>query len=171
MGRLGSPDTIVSMAARQSNGGRAVMMARGLRYHVHSVMNRRELLKLGASVAAAPAAGIAQQHEHPASGAAPKPTAEWKAELFDEHENQTVIALVDLIIPATDTPGAKAAVVNRHMDHILAAAPEDEKTRFREGLWWIDGYAMRKYSKPFTGCNTPEQTAILQTLDQGKDPD
>ena len=147
------------------------MMARGLRYHVPSVMNRRELLKLGASVAAAPAAGIAQQHAHPSSGAASKPVAEWKPELFDEHENQTVEALVDLIIPATDTPGAKDALVNRHMDHLLAAAPEDEKTRFREGLWWVDGYATSQHGRPFVDCTPAQRTAILETLDAGTDLD
>src|SRR5439155_995354 len=100
-----------------------------------------------------------------------QPAAKWTQELFDDHQNQTVIALVDLIIPATDTPGAKAALVNRHMDHILGAAPEDEKTSFREGLWWVDGYAIRKHGKPFASCNAAEQTAILKTLDAGTDPD
>ncbi len=132
-------------------------------------MKRRDLLKLGASVATTPALGIAQQHSHAGAGTA-KPAAEWAPELFDEHQNQTVIALVDLIIPATETPGAKAALVNRHMDHILAASPEDEKTQFREGLWWVDGYAIRKHGKPFAGCTVPEQTAILEELDTGSDP-
>ncbi len=135
-------------------------------------MKRRDLLKLGASVATTPALGIAQEHDHAAANAGTaKPAAEWTPELFDDHQNQTVIALVDLIIPATDTPGAKAALVNRHMDHILAAAPEDEKTRFREGLWWVDGYAIRKHGKPFASCSTAQQTAILETLDAGTDPD
>ena len=133
-------------------------------------MKRRDLLKLGASVATTPALGIAQEHSHAAAGTV-KPAAGWTPELFDDHQNQTVIALVDLIIPATDTPGAKAALVNRHMDHILAAAPEDEKTRFREGLWWVDGYAIRKHGKPFASCTAAEQTAILKTLDAGTDPD
>jgi len=139
-------------------------------------MKRRDLLKLGASIATVPAAGLAQQHEHSATAAnqiakSGVSASDWKPELFDDHENQTLIALVDLMIPATDTPGAKAALVNRHMDHILAAAGEDEKTRFREGLWWIDGYALRRYGKPFIGCTTEEQTVILQTLDEGKDAD
>ena len=135
-------------------------------------MKRRDLLKLGASVATTPALGIAQEHS-PAGARAgtPKPAAEWLPELFDEHQNQTVIALVDLIIPATDTPGAKAALVNRHMDHILAAAPEDEKTQFREGLWWVDGYAIRTHGKPFASCTGAQQTSILETLDAGNDAD
>src|SRR6266852_9710399 len=133
-------------------------------------MKRRDLLKLGASIATVPAAGLAQQHEHSATAAnqiakSGVSASDWKPELFDDHENQTLIALVDLIIPATDTPGAKAALVNRHIDHILAAAPEDEKTRFREGLWWVDGYAILKHNKPFVGCTPVEQTAILETVD------
>ena len=133
-------------------------------------MNRRDLLKLG--VAAVPAAGTAQQHDHAQASPAPaKPATTWKPELFDDHQNQTVIALVDLIIPATDTPGAKAALVNQHMDHIFAAAPEEEKTKFREGLWWVDGYAIRKNGQPFVRCTPEQQKAILQTLDAGNDPD
>lgn len=144
---------------------------RGARYHCHSHMNRRDLLKLGASVAAAPAAGIAQDHEHHNTGAAAKPTDAWKPELFDEHEAKTVLALVDLIIPATDTPGAKAALVDRHLDHILAASEEEEKTRLREGLWWVDGYSIRKKGKPFAECAASDQTAILESLDAGTEPD
>ena len=132
-------------------------------------MRRRDLLKLGASVTAVPA-GLAQQQGQPAAKAA-LPAPAWKPELFDNHENQTVIALTDLIIPATDTPGAKAALVNQHMDHILAASPEDEKTPFREGLWWVDGYAMRKHGKPFTDCTPAQQAAILEAVDAGTDPE
>jgi len=135
-------------------------------------MKRRDLLKWGASVATTPALGIAQQQSHAAAVAGgAKPPAEWTPELFDEHQNQTVIALVDLLVPATDTPGAKAALVNRHMDHILAAAPEEEKARFREGLWWVDGYAIRNHGKPFASCTIAEQTAMLETLDAGTEPD
>ena len=131
-------------------------------------MNRRDLLKLG--VAAVPGAATAQQRDH--AGTAPATSAlPWKPELFDDHQNETVIALVDLIIPATDTPGAKAALVNQHMDHIFAAAPEEEKTKFGEGLWWIDGYAIRKIGQPFVRCTPEQQNAILQALDSGTDPD
>jgi len=132
-------------------------------------MRRRDLLKLGASVTAVPA-GVAQQQKQ-SGGKSALPAPAWKPELFDNHENQTVIALTDLIIPATDTPGAKAALVNQHMDHILAASPEDEKTPFREGLWWVDGYAMRKHGKPFTDCTPAQQAAILEALDAGTDPE
>jgi hypothetical protein len=63
-------------------------------------MHRRDLLKLGLAVlpATIPAAWAQQ---------AAKP--DWRPSVLDDHQNETVIVLTELIIPATDTPGAKAA--------------------------------------------------------------
>ena len=128
-------------------------------------MNRRDILKLAAtSAAAVPAVGIAQQ---PAA----KPAASWRPSFFDAHQNQTVTTLADIIIPATDTPGAMAAQVDRHLDHLLAASPEDEKQAFREGLGWLDGYALRTQGKPFVRCARDRQVSILETLDSNSAPD
>jgi hypothetical protein len=127
-------------------------------------MNRRDILKLAATSAAVPAVGIAQQ---PAG----KLTPSWTPSFFDAHQFQTVTALVDLIIPVTDTPGAIAAQVDRHIDHLLAASPEDDKQAFREGLGWLDGYAIRTQSKPFVRCARDRQVSILETLDAGEAPD
>lgn len=119
-------------------------------------MNRRDLLKLGASAAAIPAAAQ-QRHPpvpNPEKASALKPNPGWKPALFDDHQNQTVIALVDLIIPATDTP----------------AAPAADQQEFLEGLWWLDGYTIRRVGKPFVLCAPAQQIKILQTLDTGKAP-
>jgi hypothetical protein len=121
-------------------------------------MNRRDILKLAATSAAVPAVGIAQQ---PVGKLAPS----WAPSFFDAHQFQTVAVLVDLIIPVTDTPGAIAAQVDRHIDHLLAASPEDEKQAFREGLGWLDGYAIRTQGKPFVRCARDVQVSILETLD------
>src|SRR6266702_8159443 len=55
------------------------------------------------------------------------------------HLNDTVVAMIDQIIPATDTPGAKGARVNEFIDVILTewATPE-ERTHFLEVLAGID---------------------------------
>ncbi len=113
-------------------------------------MNRRDLLK--SVMAAATAAARAQ---NPA----------WKPVLFDAHQNDTVIVLTDLIIPATDTPGAKAAQVNRFLDLLLSESPIDQQSRFLQGLVWLDGYARRTHGVPFVQCSVPQQTALLQSLD------
>src|SRR5437867_10734692 len=50
---------------------------------------------------------------------------DWKPAFLDEHQNQTLIVLSDLIIPETDTPGAKQALVNRFIDLLLSAKTPD----------------------------------------------
>ena len=105
-------------------------------------MNRRELLSLAAAMPALAADN-------------------WKPAFFDEHQNATVIALADLIIPATDTPGAKAALVNRHLDHLLAAGPAAEQERFLSILSRLDAYAIRTAGKSFVSCSPEIQSGIL----------
>jgi len=124
-------------------------------------MKRRDLLKLGASAATAPVA-FAQQSIVPQST--------WTPQLFDAHQNETVVALTERIIPATDTPGAKAAFVNRHLDRLLHDGPAADQQRFLEGLAWLDGYAIREHAKPFVRCSESEQIAMLEALDTGAGP-
>jgi hypothetical protein len=121
-------------------------------------MDRRNLLQLAA--VAAPGSALAQISTTP----------DWKPELFDAHQNETVIVLSELIIPATDTPGAKAALVNRWMDRLLAAGPQAQRDAFISGLGWLDSVAMGKHSKPFTRLTEAEQVAILKEMDGGSGP-
>jgi hypothetical protein len=125
-------------------------------------MKRRDLLKLTVSAASMPAAAVAQEHTH----AAPSVPAagEWKPFVFDAHQNETLILLSDLILPATDTPGAKAARVNQHIDLLLRDGPAENREKFLEGLGWMDGYARRKYGHALIGCTLEQQTAVLETL-------
>ncbi len=44
------------------------------------------------------------------------------------------IALTELIIPATDTPGVKAARVNRYLDLFLRDGAPTQRQSFLEGL-------------------------------------
>jgi hypothetical protein len=129
-------------------------------------MKRRDLLKLGASAASAPVA-LAQQVVKPS---AITPASTWTPQLFDAHQNETVVALTERIIPATDTPGAKAALVNRHLDRLLHDGPAADQRRFLQGLAWLDGYAIRKHSKPFVRCSEAGQVAMLEALDTGSGP-
>lgn len=98
----------------------------------------------------------------------PAQTAEWKPQLFDAHQNQTVVALTELIIPQTDTPGAKAANVNRYLDLLLNDGPERPRVEFLEGLGWLDSYARQQHGAPFVKLTAAQQTAILMDLDAGR---
>ncbi len=124
-------------------------------------MNRRQVLK--GAIAGAVAAAKAQR-------VAPKPSGDaGKPQFFDEHQNETVVALTELIIPATDTPGAKEAQVNRYIDLMLSESPAETQRRFLQGLVWLDGYSQRTYAAPFVKCSASQQTSILQNLDAASD--
>jgi hypothetical protein len=97
--------------------------------------------------------------------AAPAKPAARKRLLFDDHQLDTVATLCDLIIPTTDTPGAKAARTQEFIDLLLNDGPLDRRNRFLSGLGWLDGYAIRQHKAPFVKCSQADQIAILKALD------
>jgi hypothetical protein len=137
-------------------------------------MNRRQLIKSAVLASTGSALG-GQTHTHlaPASAAAAQAAQgeAWKPMVFDGHQNETVIALSELIIPATDTPGAKAAKVNEYIDLMLHDVAEDKGHSFLMGLGWLDGYAIRKHNAPFVGCTEAQQVEMLKSLDGATDPE
>ena len=96
--------------------------------------------------------------------------AEWHAQVFDDHQLETVAMLVDLIIPKTDTPGARDALVQQHLDHILSESPEPVRAKFLEGLWWLDGYCLQSTAKPFKNLSSADQMTTLLHLYDNSDP-
>jgi len=130
-------------------------------------MERRTVLQIGVAAAALPAVLPAQERPHPERVSQRADAPGWKPQVFDDHQNQTVVALTDLLIPATDTPGAKAANVNRYIDLFLADGPDSERARFLEGLGWLDASAIQEHNRTFVKCNTTEQTALLSALESG----
>ena len=116
--------------------------------------------------------------------------ADWKPKFLDDHQDQTVLAVADLLIPDTDTPGARAAQVDRFIDLLLStdAPGTDEDTsgtdfadlllrkgslegqkRYIAALNWLDGYCLAQYSKPFTSLNRPDQETVLDMLTHAND--
>jgi hypothetical protein len=102
--------------------------------------------------------------------AAPARTG-WQPGVFDEHQLTTVAILAELIIPSTDTPGARVALVHQHLDHILSASPDTARDQFLEGLWWLDGYCLRSAGKPFKDAPAEQQMQILLLLNDASDPE
>jgi hypothetical protein len=126
-------------------------------------MNRRDLIKIGASVAAVPV------HRQQPAAFSPK--------FFDAHQNESVVALRDLIIPATDTAGAKGArsLFVRSFNSLDRAAPDQYNEPFveRSKHHWSAAKSIRSCHRHATstgylgsnkawrvpqsfGCNHPE---------------
>src|SRR5258705_1529166 len=74
---------------------------------------------------------------------------DWKAAFLNDQQNETLIALSDVIIPATDTPGAKDALVNRYIDLLLSMQPPEFQREFVDALAFIDGESQKQFGKDF----------------------
>jgi hypothetical protein len=87
--------------------------------------------------------------------------------LLTAPELATLTALVDTIIPRTDTPGASDAGVPAFIDRRLAANPE-LAARFREGIQALDAAARSQFQAAFPAL-TPVQRIELLTA-RAEDP-
>jgi gluconate 2-dehydrogenase gamma chain len=88
----------------------------------------------------------------------------WKPLFLDEHQNETLIVLSELIIPATDTPGAKEALVNRYIDLVLAADTHENQRAFLNSLGYLDGESIRRYKAAFRYLSREDQDDLLHAL-------
>jgi len=97
-------------------------------------------------------------------------SAEYGLRTMTPRQNAIVVAMIDLIIPATGTPGAKAARVNEFMDAILTDwATAEESARFLAGLDGVDTQANALFGKSFLEASPAQQSAMLQALDDSVD--
>jgi gluconate 2-dehydrogenase gamma chain len=134
--------------------------------------SRREaLLKLGIGGVAAAAAPswaealteLAQGHVHPA----PLPAAaaaDWRPKVLSPDQDATVVVLSELIIPATETPGAKAALVSRFVDAVLEDADEHQRKEFLRGLEWTDLKSKELFGGDFKSATPAQQTELLTAM-------
>ncbi len=85
---------------------------------------------------------------------------------LNPQQNAMVTTISEIIIPQTDTPGAKAARVNEFIDLILTEWYDDEeKSIFLTGLTEVDTCARDLFGKNFVDCGEKLQAEILRALD------
>ena len=87
-------------------------------------------------------------------------------QVLDPHQDATVTAISDLIIPATDTPGAKAAKVCDFVDVLLTDwyEPKD-RDKILAGIADVDARSHIAFAKDFVDGTPDQQTAVLTQLD------
>jgi hypothetical protein len=120
----------------------------------------------GAAGVAAGAARCAGAREFPADydASSELARADWKPAFLDDHQNETLVVLSDLIIPKTGTPGAKEALVNRFIDRLLAAESPETQRAFLESLAYLDGECMSRYRTAFRYVPAESQIEFLRYL-------
>ena len=74
------------------------------------------------------------------------------------------MTLSELIIPQTETPGARAARVNELIDLVLSDAEERDRKEFLKGLAWMDARSQELFGTDFLSAAPEQQTALLTIL-------
>ena len=127
-------------------------------------MNRREALRV---LGAATAAPLISRDLYALGRDA---RARWRARpgfrVLDAQQQVLVQTLTDLIIPTTDTPGAKAVAVDQFIDVMLADwyDPADRQT-FLDGLADVDTRSKAATGKAFVDAGAGAQATLLTALD------
>jgi hypothetical protein len=90
--------------------------------------------------------------------------AAWTSKVLSAPQLQTVGILVELIIPTTETPGAKAVFVDRFVDSVLETAAAADRDRFLAGLTWLDTRSTALFQAPFSSATNAQQADLLTRL-------
>jgi gluconate 2-dehydrogenase gamma chain len=81
-------------------------------------------------------------------------------------QSELVATIAEHIIPATDTPGARAAGVHRFIDVILSDYYKaDERRKFLDGLAQLEARAAKELGTPFMQAGARQQLALLTAID------
>jgi gluconate 2-dehydrogenase gamma chain len=126
---------------------------------MNQLIDRREALRktallMGAAVSASAMAGIL-------NGCKSAPELNYKPVFFNEEQARLVSELSELILPKTDTPGAKEAGVPAFIDKMLKECyKKEDQDRFLAGLTAFDEEAKKTYGDSFIYCKPEDQLAL-----------
>lgn len=126
-------------------------------------MERREALKrtawlMGGIISAPAIAGIL-------NGCTAKPTIDWKPVFLTEDQGILVSQVAEIIIPRTDTPGAKDAGVPGFIDVMLKDVYSKEgRDHFLNGLKEFEEEAEKIYGDPFIELEPAQQEAVVKKV-------
>ena len=126
---------------------------------IREIPRREALARLGAAGAAMP---LLTWTHHPL---VPVPQGEsWAARALTDGQLETLLALAEQIIPETDTPGAKGAMVHQYIDWVVSE-DDDRKVALLGALAWFEDAAQREHGRPYADVGSVHQVALLQAAD------
>ncbi len=126
-------------------------------------MDRREALRrtallMGSALSAPAILGVL-------NGCAAKPTIDWKPVFLSKDQATLVSEIAEIIIPKTDTAGAKDTGVPAFIDLMLKDVyAEKDQTRFLNGLTEFDQRAQQEMGDPFLELSPEEQKAFVSKI-------
>ena len=127
-------------------------------------MDRRELFRTAG--AALPAIALLSPARLDAMHRALRRDGSGALRALDAHQAETVATITELIIPTTDTPGARAAHVTEFIDLMLAELSDaDDRARFVAGVADVDARSNALFGTPFVAATPENQTRLLQMLE------
>ncbi len=129
--------------------------------------DRRQVLKLFGAISATCAYPFAGDelygqtvHEH---GAPQSPNR-----FLNDADFKMISRIADLIIPATDTPGAVQAGVPEYIDLVISRESQHQSV-VADGLRWLDAQAKDRGADKFLELDEHGQLAILEPLCEAAD--
>lgn len=100
------------------------------------------------------------------SGCTASDAPNWTPVAFSAEQAETVATLADVILPATDTPGARDVNVHRFIDAMVGEGfLPDDQTRFLNGLSGFMQHVQDAHQAAFPDLTPEQQTAEVATLD------
>lgn len=95
-----------------------------------------------------------------------------KIQYLDIEDEALLISIVDTIIPATDTPGAKEVGVHILMQKLIQdCQPRAAQDGFRMGLVTTNAVAIGQYGKSFIDLSNEEKKEVLISMSMSEYPD
>lgn len=93
------------------------------------------------------------------------PSTKTNGSLFTEDQLKLITEVADIIIPATDTPGAKAAGVGPFIALMMKDCyPEDAQKAFVKGLEDLEDQSKSDFSKSFLEISAEQRQQLLSKL-------
>lgn len=126
-------------------------------------MDRREALKLstyilGYSLTASATAALL-------GGCKAKPGLDWYPQSLTHDEALLLEQVCEIILPTTDTPGAKEALCHRYIDEVLTHFFEESRLNgFKANLNIFNNTAKAKYSKAYVALNENEKSHVMSLV-------
>lgn len=88
----------------------------------------------------------------------------WLPTNMTQSQNDLFAEIAEMIIPATDIPGAKGALVERWADEMLVTYSPEERSMFVEGMQLFDNYAQEAHGKSFVESSMDERKTVLDRM-------